>query len=797
MIRCRSTIPDNKISKNRKADIIPWMKDVDKYRRCQPKGPPLPPSCNHSHSKFECSSLGVSEMESFHRKFYYTRKKSQQDAFILRYCLGRSPKRKSSVAQKERNLIVEYYVPTRERNIQVCKEAFIGILRVNKYRVNALLKSFYKVDISKNNTQDEQSSSKLKKKGNRRKNRGRRSGPATSSKSLANVEHDTQRDSSFQYRCQSACEDHEGIISSSISLREDDVREGKQINHPNENDSVNDENHFDWLNLESRARRNRTFNWSPLKQVIIYSSNTVVDVKVSDTSQRKNIATSLHSIICQSNNKTNICDKNSICEEVTGEPSQQVIPSQILDSSEKQNVLALSHPILGHSKSNIEEVASESSPQTNSNNVLDSSPKQNVSPSSLSVLCHTNNTVNANTTNNKNNTIQVVGDSVKKTPNQKLDYSPKQNVSAITHPILCHSSNNTNIYEEVPGMSSQRTIPDNILDPAKKTNVSKLSHPIRCHSSNNDNICEEVAGISSQQTIPNQILDSSQQRNVSELSHKSLCVLSNINSYDNTCEEVADKILDSSHTQNDSTLSFPATCYTTNNTNICVVESSQKTISNQIVGPTQKPNVSTLSHPIQCNPTNNNTCKEVAGISFQKTNPNQILDSSKKQNVPALSFPDLSHTTNNTNTCDRNISEEAVGESSQKTIHYRILGSFQKKNVSTLSQPIQSSSSFNNIGVLAAVEPSQQTIPNAMVSLHPLSHVYESKKRRMRKFQITHGKENIQETRIKKNNDIHHPKQGQMTKSIISNKKLEKTSFQKNKVNKVVQKTRFPLRTLC
>lgn len=214
------------------------------------------------------------------------------------------------MAQRERKLTVEYYVPAKERNVQVCKEAFIGILRVKKSRVNALLKSFYKIDVSKDNSQDEQISSKLQETS---KERGRTKindniELETNTKTLTNIDHSTQSNCSFEYEdYQPECEPHDKITSCSISQMETKVLEEGPMNNENETKSDLEDNFSNILNLDSEARKQ-----SP--------SNRPVNDELLDTSQQKSNSAQSHPI---SRHSSGSYTNQNICQETATESTEQ------------------------------------------------------------------------------------------------------------------------------------------------------------------------------------------------------------------------------------------------------------------------------------------------------------------------------------------------------------------------------------------------------------------------------------------------------------------------------------------
>lgn len=106
------------------------------------------PTCGHrpSTTPYSCYALTMNDIRSFHNLFYSSKRKSDQDSFILAYCSATQPKRRRSRAEhstKQKAISITYSVQKQDKTkVQVCRESFLNILRIKKDRVIRLLKKF-------------------------------------------------------------------------------------------------------------------------------------------------------------------------------------------------------------------------------------------------------------------------------------------------------------------------------------------------------------------------------------------------------------------------------------------------------------------------------------------------------------------------------------------------------------------------------------------------------------------------------------------------------------------------------
>nr|CAI5837443.1 unnamed protein product [Callosobruchus analis] len=79
----------------------------------------------------------MNDIKHFHQKFYASKKKADQDAFILSYCSGTTPARRrtGSGLNKSKTISLSFKVRKRDgKLVKVCREAFLGIIGLKKDR---------------------------------------------------------------------------------------------------------------------------------------------------------------------------------------------------------------------------------------------------------------------------------------------------------------------------------------------------------------------------------------------------------------------------------------------------------------------------------------------------------------------------------------------------------------------------------------------------------------------------------------------------------------------------------------
>lgn len=101
------------------------------------------PTCRHDTDKFQCSKLTMRNIKDFHTLFYNNKEKSQQNAFIARYCTVEPPgrKRQRNGSRKSKAMTTGYHVRVDEQVIiPVCKDTFLRVLQLKRTRVENIVK---------------------------------------------------------------------------------------------------------------------------------------------------------------------------------------------------------------------------------------------------------------------------------------------------------------------------------------------------------------------------------------------------------------------------------------------------------------------------------------------------------------------------------------------------------------------------------------------------------------------------------------------------------------------------------
>lgn len=112
--------------------------------RYSPTGLPIKPRCKHNKKQiFQCLNLTSNDIFNFHSNFYHSKKKTDQDNYILQYCKTISPKRKrpKDNTRTKKLMSVQYFIrkhKSREK-VQVCRQAFLDILRIKPSRLKGVL----------------------------------------------------------------------------------------------------------------------------------------------------------------------------------------------------------------------------------------------------------------------------------------------------------------------------------------------------------------------------------------------------------------------------------------------------------------------------------------------------------------------------------------------------------------------------------------------------------------------------------------------------------------------------------
>ncbi|CAH1100564.1 unnamed protein product [Psylliodes chrysocephalus] len=123
-----------------------WKRNLASEKRYAAKKPRSFSVCQHDTKSFKCSSLSNLDLTHFHAKFYKSRNKKDQDAYIIKYCTIKVPKRRRpSKNRRDRNTSIHYFIPKHKTKdlIPVCKNTFLRALNLSHNRVNGVLKRFH------------------------------------------------------------------------------------------------------------------------------------------------------------------------------------------------------------------------------------------------------------------------------------------------------------------------------------------------------------------------------------------------------------------------------------------------------------------------------------------------------------------------------------------------------------------------------------------------------------------------------------------------------------------------------
>nr|CAI5837518.1 unnamed protein product [Callosobruchus analis] len=130
----------------RKKKVQPekWKRNVEKARRYHQTMLPEYPVCRHQTTSYQCGSLSMEDIKLFHQTFYANTSKIAQDTFILKYATVSTVKRiRNEFSNRPRTMATTYHVRKKSKEIvPVCKEAFLGILNLKRYRVEGILGRF-------------------------------------------------------------------------------------------------------------------------------------------------------------------------------------------------------------------------------------------------------------------------------------------------------------------------------------------------------------------------------------------------------------------------------------------------------------------------------------------------------------------------------------------------------------------------------------------------------------------------------------------------------------------------------
>src|SRR5258705_12634256 len=125
--------------------------------RYAPKAPGCLPTCQHPtrQKSLHCGELTTADVAYFHGCYYANKTRPTQDTFLLKHVTSvpSMRRREKDGSRSARRMSCYYFVRTLNRKtVQVCREAFLGILHVKKDRIRNLLQKFHETGKVSNST---------------------------------------------------------------------------------------------------------------------------------------------------------------------------------------------------------------------------------------------------------------------------------------------------------------------------------------------------------------------------------------------------------------------------------------------------------------------------------------------------------------------------------------------------------------------------------------------------------------------------------------------------------------------
>lgn len=115
--------------------------------RYSPKTLPRRLLCRHKKN-FGCLTLSMKDVKLFYDNFYADPDKRKQDAYILKHCTPCTVSRRRPVKSKygKQDFQTKFYIycQSLKKRVQVCQRYFLTVLQITKYRVQTVLKEYYK-----------------------------------------------------------------------------------------------------------------------------------------------------------------------------------------------------------------------------------------------------------------------------------------------------------------------------------------------------------------------------------------------------------------------------------------------------------------------------------------------------------------------------------------------------------------------------------------------------------------------------------------------------------------------------
>nr|CAH7761221.1 unnamed protein product [Callosobruchus chinensis] len=85
----------------------------------------------------------MNQIKTFHEKLYAVKDKVVQDTYILKCCHAEKPKKTDKNKARNNTVSISYKIPNEKGTlIRVCKNAFLGITGVSRFRIERVVKNF-------------------------------------------------------------------------------------------------------------------------------------------------------------------------------------------------------------------------------------------------------------------------------------------------------------------------------------------------------------------------------------------------------------------------------------------------------------------------------------------------------------------------------------------------------------------------------------------------------------------------------------------------------------------------------
>ncbi|CAH0546318.1 unnamed protein product [Brassicogethes aeneus] len=124
-----------------------WKRSLAKEALYEPENLPNNLKCNHTSRAFQCSSLTMRDLLTFHNRFYSSHLKLKQDALIVKFTQALPVKRRrpKNNTHSMKSFQTKYFISSCEGLlIPVCQQSFLSTLNISRSRVQRVIENFMK-----------------------------------------------------------------------------------------------------------------------------------------------------------------------------------------------------------------------------------------------------------------------------------------------------------------------------------------------------------------------------------------------------------------------------------------------------------------------------------------------------------------------------------------------------------------------------------------------------------------------------------------------------------------------------